>query len=221
MSVAEPVESTAPDLKRKRAPLQPRAVETFERILSACSELLGEVGIERLSTNLVCQRAGISPPALYQYFPNKYAILHELSLRLLSRQNHVLRPWAVEATMSLSEPELARRVAELLLQMHVLTESAPAGVWVTRALRAVPALQSVRLQSNEVVTDLLLAPFLAAHPKVDPAQGRLTLRLVFDSLYAAHEILFDDPSLDPDAVAKTMGEMCAGQLARLVRAAEA
>jgi AcrR family transcriptional regulator len=220
MNVADPLDSTppvaAPDLQRKRAPLQPRAVETFERILAACADLLGEVGIERLSTNLVCQRAGISPPALYQYFPNKYAILHELSLRLLGRQNQVLRPWAVEATLALPEPELARRVAELLLQMHVLTESAPAGVWVTRALRAVPALQSVRLQSNAVVTDLLLTPFLAAHPQVDPAQGRLTLRLVFDSLYAAHEVLFDDPTLDPEAVARTMGEMCAGQLARLI-----
>ena len=30
-----------------------------------------EVGIERLSTNLVCERAGLTPPALYRYYPNK------------------------------------------------------------------------------------------------------------------------------------------------------
>ncbi len=205
-----------PDLQRKRAPLQPRAVETFERILSACADLLGEIGIERLSTNLVCQRAGISPPALYQYFPNKYAILHELSLRLMAQQNHLLRPWAVPETFRLSEAEFATGVARLLTQMHELTEAAPAGVWVTRALRAVPALQPVRLQSNEAVTDLMLEPLLIAHPGADRCRARLTLRLVFDSLYAAHEVLFDDPSLEVAAVTAIMGEMAACQIMRVI-----
>jgi AcrR family transcriptional regulator len=208
-----------PDLQRKRAPLQPRAVETFERILSACAELLAEVGIERLSTNLVCQRAGISPPALYQYFPNKYAILHELSLRLMSQQNHLLRPWAVPETFRLPEAEFAAGVARLLTQMHELTEHAPAGMWVTRALRAVPALQPVRLQSNEAVTDLMLEPLMQAHPDVDRVRARLTVRLVFDSLYTAHEVLFDDPQLEVAAVADTMGEMAAGQVKRLIDSA--
>ncbi|MDP0941271.1 TetR/AcrR family transcriptional regulator, partial [Klebsiella quasipneumoniae] len=87
----------------KKAPTQSRAVETYERILATAAELLGEVGIERLSTNLVCRRLGLSPPALYQYFPNKYAILHELGQRLMQRQNELLGPWATPATMSLPE----------------------------------------------------------------------------------------------------------------------
>jgi len=204
-----------PDLERKRAPLQPRAVETFERILSASAALLGEVGIERISTNLVCQRAGISPPALYQYFPNKYAILHELSLRLMAQQNHLLRPWAVPDTFRLSEADLAKSMVELLMQMHALTETSPAGVWVTRALRAVPALQGVRHSSHEAVTDLVLEPFMQVHPKADRARARLTLRLGFDVLYAAHELLFDEPELDARAVAATMSEMVAAQVCRL------
>ena len=91
----------------------------------------------------------------------------------------------------------------------------PAGVWVTRALRAVPSLQPQRLLSRDVMTELVLTPFLAAHPHVDPARARLTLRLAIDALYAAHELLFDDPALDPQAVATMMAEMVAGQLARL------
>ncbi|MFX7961174.1 helix-turn-helix domain-containing protein, partial [Acinetobacter baumannii] len=84
--------------------------------LATAAELLGEVGIERLSTNLVCRRLGLSPPALYQYFPNKYAILHELGQRLMQRQNELLGPWATPATMSLPEDEFARSVAEVFLQ---------------------------------------------------------------------------------------------------------
>jgi len=173
------------------------------------------VGIERLSTNLVCRRAGISPPALYQYFPNKYAILHELSLRLMQQQNLLLKPWAVPATMALPEAEFARSVAALFLQMQDLTADMPAGVWVTRAMRAVPSLQTQRLRSRDVMTEMMLAPFVAAHPQADPAQARLTLRLAIDALYAAHELLFDDPTLDPRAVAGTMAEMVAGQLVKL------
>lgn len=208
--------AAGPDLEQKKAPLQPRAVETVERILSACAELLGEIGIERVSTNLVCQRAGISPPALYHYFPNKYAILHELGKRLMLQQSSLLTPWARPETMRLPEPAFAASVAAVFLQLLDLTEHMPAGVWVTRALRAVPSLQATRMRGHDFVTDMLLDAFMQAHPQVDRARARLTLRLAIDAMYAAQELLFDDPSLDPQAVAATMAEMVSGQLARLV-----
>jgi len=199
----------------KKAPSQARAVETYERILSACADLLGEVGIERLSTNLVCQRAGVSPPALYQYFPNKYAILQELGLRLMLVQNELLTPWAVPATMALPQAEFAQSVAEMFLRTLALTEQVPAGIWVTRALRAVPSLQHVRNASHDQVTELLMSAFISAYPAADLTQSRLSIRLSIDALYAAQELLFDDPTLDAQAVARTMAEMVAGQLVRL------
>lgn len=208
-------EPSPPDLEKKKAPQQSRAVETYERILVACGELLGEVGIERLSTNLICQRAGISPPALYQYFPNKYAILHELGERLMQHQNELLLPWALPETMRLPADEFAASVAQLFLGTLALTEQMPAGVWVTRALRAVPSLQEVRNRSHDFVTDLLVQPFLTAFPKADAAEARLTFRLAIDALYAAHELLFDDPRLDAQAVARTMSSMVTGQLMTL------
>ncbi len=217
MSSAAP--TALPELALKKAPTQPRAIETYERILAACAELLGEVGIERLSTNLVCQRVGISPPALYQYFPNKYALLHELGLRLMLAQNALLEPWATPATMALPEKRFAASVAEVFLQTVALTQEIPAGVWVTRALRAVPTLQHVRNRSHDEVTELLLGAFLSAHPKADAVRSRLSIRLSIDALYAAQELLFDDPAQDAQAVAQTMAEMVAGQLMRLRRRA--
>ncbi len=216
MNVVLPLSRTeTPSLAPKKAPLQQRAVETYERILSACADLLGEVGIERLSTNLVCQRAGISPPALYQYFPNKYAILHELGMRLMRRQQDLLEPFAQPATMTLTEEAFAEGVAELFLQMWELTVRMPAGVWVTRALRAVPSLQEVRIRSRQKTTDMLLQALLGAYPQVNVAEARLTICLAIDALRSAHELLFDDPQLDPRAVARTMAQMVAAQVMRL------
>ena len=41
--------------------------------------LLAEVGIERISTNMIAARAGLTPPALYRYFADKYAVLEALA----------------------------------------------------------------------------------------------------------------------------------------------
>ena len=83
-----------PSLATKKQPAQQRATETFERILEVTAQTLADVGIERLSTNLVCERAGLTPPALYRYFPNKYALLSELGQRLMQRYDFELTDFA-------------------------------------------------------------------------------------------------------------------------------
>src|ERR1044071_5135697 len=100
--------------RRKRAaPKQERALQTRERLLDVAGELLGEVGIERISTNLICARAGMTPPALYRYFKDKYAVLEALGTRLMDRQNAVLFAW-VDKYAPLGLDALGANVEELL-----------------------------------------------------------------------------------------------------------
>jgi AcrR family transcriptional regulator len=71
--------------ERKKVPRQERSKATVEYILSAAAELLGHDGLQRVTTNRIAQRAGVAVASLYQYFPNKEAIVgalfeHELSL---------------------------------------------------------------------------------------------------------------------------------------------
>lgn len=56
--------SQAVDLQGKAEPKQECAIATAERILSTAEELLAEVGVERLSTNLICKRAGFTPQTM-------------------------------------------------------------------------------------------------------------------------------------------------------------
>jgi AcrR family transcriptional regulator len=205
----------AVELGRKKEPTQTRGVETCERILDAAARLLGEVGIERLSTNLVCERAGLTPPALYRYFPNKYAILAELGMRLMMSQNDLLQAWAVPATMKLPAAKFEAAVCQLFLDTLVLTRQATAGEWITRALRAVPALAPVRIGSHDHVTGLIVAAFEGAFPKIDLARARLTARLSVEVMYSAHELLFDDPALDPAEVGRLMSAMVTAQVVAL------
>lgn len=72
-----PVRKIAP---RKR-PVQRRAHVTVDAILEAATYILVKDGWERFTTNAVAERAGVNIASLYQYFPNKEAIVGELQAR--------------------------------------------------------------------------------------------------------------------------------------------
>lgn len=54
-----------------------------ERILSAAARVLEDSGYQDASTNRIAREAGISPGSLYQYYPDKDAIVAEIILRLI------------------------------------------------------------------------------------------------------------------------------------------
>ena len=214
---AAPTVTTGVELDRKRAPTQTRALETCERILDAAAKLLADVGIERLSTNLICERAGLSPPALYRYYPNKYAVLAELGVRLMMSQNELLEKWATPATMKLPAAKFEERIRQLFLDTLEMTRKAIAGEWITRALRAVPSLAPVRIESHDHVTALLVAAFAVAYPAVPTARVRLVSRLAIEVMYSAQELLVDDATLDAVEVATVMSHMVTTQVVQLRR----
>ena len=62
----------------RKTPVQARSVATRDAILNAASDILAKNGQAALNTNRIATRAGVSIGALYQYFPNKRAILNTL-----------------------------------------------------------------------------------------------------------------------------------------------
>ncbi len=58
--------------------MQHRAVETRDRILDAAARVFSRHGYSAGTTNRIATEAGLSIGSLYQYFPNKDAILVEL-----------------------------------------------------------------------------------------------------------------------------------------------
>ncbi|WP_255484188.1 TetR/AcrR family transcriptional regulator [Granulicella sp. 5B5] len=55
--------------------MQARSTASVDAILKATVQVLVRVGKEKLTTTKVAQRAGVSVGTLYQYFPNKAALL--------------------------------------------------------------------------------------------------------------------------------------------------
>jgi AcrR family transcriptional regulator len=70
-------------LRARKQPRQRRAELTRERILAAAARVFAEYGYAAGTTNRIAEQAKISIGSLYQYYPNKDAILAELISRHL------------------------------------------------------------------------------------------------------------------------------------------
>ncbi|MET3906750.1 AcrR family transcriptional regulator [Bradyrhizobium sp. S3.3.6] len=62
----------------RKLPQQVRSNELVAAILDAAVQVLAKEGAQRFTTARVAERAGVSVGSLYQYFPNKAAILFRL-----------------------------------------------------------------------------------------------------------------------------------------------
>ncbi len=76
----EPRASEAP---LRRVPVQERSAARVQRMLDACATLVDEVGYDGLTTTLLAERAGVAIGSVYQFFPDKRAVVQALTLRNL------------------------------------------------------------------------------------------------------------------------------------------
>ena len=116
---------------RKR-PRQQRSKATVDTILEATARVLKKQGFDGLSTNAVAAQAGVSIGSLYQYFPNKEALVAKLIDRHMEDMNAAI---FAELTRVAVMPiaQAARAVVELTIRAHsvdpdlhrVLTEQVP------------------------------------------------------------------------------------------------
>lgn len=81
---------SAPVSSRKQ-PIQARSNQLVEAVLDAAIQVLTKEGAQRFTTARVAERAGVSVGSLYQYFPNKAAILFRLQYDEWQRTSALLR----------------------------------------------------------------------------------------------------------------------------------
>ena len=186
-------------LAARLPPKQDRARQTRERLLDVAGDLLAEVGIERISTNMIAARAGLTPPALYRYFDDKYAVIEALGRRLMERQNAVLDRWiARHAPAGIAA--MADHIGDLLTQNAAVTRAEPGAVWILRALHASPQLVHVRLESHRHVTDRLTDACAPQLPGIDRQILWSRLRLAVELGFAADEMLYEEDRVSAETV---------------------
>jgi AcrR family transcriptional regulator len=63
--------------------VQQRSAKRVEQMLEACAALIDELGYDGVTTTLIAERAGVAVGSLYQFFPDKRAVVQALTKRHL------------------------------------------------------------------------------------------------------------------------------------------
>jgi AcrR family transcriptional regulator len=129
--------------KDRRVPRQSRSRETADAIVEAAARVFAESGLERATTTRVAEVAGVSVGSLYQYFPDKNALIEAI----FERESRYLEARLVDLVgeLGISDiPRVVRAYVELTIQTfeeravlyRVLLEEVPkvAGLAATQAV---------------------------------------------------------------------------------------
>ena len=102
-----------------RAPRQARALQTVGVILEAAKRVLIQEGYDGTTTNRVAQVAGVSIGSLYQYFPNKEALVASLAEAHLNEILSLVAGGLADAA-DLPLADGVRRLVAAMLRVHQL-----------------------------------------------------------------------------------------------------
>lgn len=97
--------------KPRKQASQQRSRTTDDALIEATARILVKDGFDRLSTNRITQKAGVSIGSLYQYFPSKEALVVAVSERHNRELMQVVRNALAEVADRPIEPALRRLVA--------------------------------------------------------------------------------------------------------------
>lgn len=122
--------------KPRKTPVQSRSRVTVDAIFEATIQVLLSEGLARLTTTRVSERAGVSVGTMYQYFPNKQALIIALNERYLNALAE-----RVEATCASMSGQPAARMVSALIDTYWTAKTER--VDLTQALyRSVAALDN-------------------------------------------------------------------------------
>ncbi|MHB1223643.1 MAG: TetR family transcriptional regulator [Gemmatimonadaceae bacterium] len=148
----------------RRTPTQRRSQERLARIVFAAGELCGERGVDGVTMDAIAERAGTSIGSLYQFFPNRDALLQALAERNVADLNMLLDGRDMPEMAALPLAEMVDSVLAPFVDFHEAHPGyfsvlfAPQG---SRALRAIRGRLRTRLRRRVERLFRLRAPDLS------------------------------------------------------------
>lgn len=199
-----------------RRPTNARSTASFEKLLQAAADVLADTGFEKLSSNEICARAGLTPPAFYHYFNNKYEVLEELADRLVRKQHENFSAWFAEFSDNGSRLPTTEALEKLFEAAVRVAAQEPSGMWTIRALRALPNLTHLRLKWQRIYADQIFEAAKQLAPEV-PADTLWTrVRIVVEFAYIVGELAIEEDRIPQDMLFRQVGLLFGGILEKLV-----
>jgi AcrR family transcriptional regulator len=142
-------------LEPRKSPVQARSAASVDAILESTVQVLLQIGKERLTTTKVAFRAGVSVGTLYQYFPNKSALLQAVLKRHLAEVTE-----AIELVCHEQRGRSLEKMATVLMTTFLDTKMRDAKT--SAALYAVSSdvdgakiVEEMQIRSNKAIVSML------------------------------------------------------------------
>lgn len=180
---------TTPSPLPRKSPSQERSRRTVERILEVAAHIFQEQGYTGTTTNAIADEAQVSIGSLYQYFPNKDAILVALARRHIESTTEGLAQLLEELNPTEEFDVLLRTVVDFLVEQHEFDELH------LLVMHAAPRTQDLSQELERAKTQLvdLTAELLSAR-FADSEQRFLVARMVVATIDAGvHDVVLRQP----------------------------
>ncbi|GAA1033138.1 MULTISPECIES: TetR/AcrR family transcriptional regulator [Amycolatopsis] len=179
-------------LQPRKEPRQIRGELTRQRILAAAARVFAEMGYAAGTTNRIAERARVSIGSLYQYYPNKDAILVALASRHLDAGAETLRRHRETAGPPDTLDAALRELVHVAIQNH-LDDPQLFRVMAEQAPRSAELLEQVARYEEERVAYVrgLL------EPEADVSNVDLAARIVVNTVeLLVHKMIAGPEPLD-------------------------
>lgn len=162
-------------LQQRKKPRQERSIQRLEAILETAVELFLEKGINSVTMSEIAQRAGIPIGSLYQFFPQKAAIIKALHDRLSTQMDgFILNIFAEAHTLD----EAAERAADCLIQIFDIIRKAPIHISLWQAILADKDLSQLSADFHDRLICAFYKDLSHLVPETEVERFRLNLKLM-------------------------------------------
>ena len=205
-----------PRISSRKQPKQARSTDLVAAILEAALQVLAKEGAARFTTVRVAEKAGVSVGSLYQYFPNKAAILFRLQSDEWRQTTDLLKRILEDA----SKPPLER--LRILVHAFIRSECDEAAVRVALddaapLYRDAPEAKAAKASGERTIQAFMKE----ALPKASAATRGMAGDLIKETLSAVGKQFSESPRKPAEiaAYSEAMADMFCAYLGSLERGA--
>ena len=181
-------------LTPRRKPSQERSRDRVERILDATAALLIDTAADKITTAAIADTARVPIGSVYQYFPNKLAILAELARRVMEEVDAKTASLIAADFGVLPWDQAIDRAIDATMEGYA---EQPGYLQLLLSIRPTPEFRAITDESNQRV-----AAMLAFHPALQSLIPSDRIELVTRAAIQAANSLQDWALSEDDALRK-------------------
>jgi len=205
-------------LDPRKCPRQARAAVTLDAIFEGTLQVLLSAGSARLNTTRVAERAGVSVGTLYQYFPNKQALLFAVLERYLARLMDALEAACLEHRGATAEV-MTEAAVKAYLQVKAKDPEISRALYIVAIELDARGLVEAAIQRAEQAIGGMLST--ASDGRV--ADPHAVARMLFAAIHGTVRMFYerDLPPMLGGEVERQLTTMCCSYVAAALQPREA